>query len=830
MLYKEIIENIVAVMGTETVVFFVASGISVPDPTRAPSGMKLRNDIVEVFRNAVSPPELKDMVGKIASRLQEGTAGAPPLGFEEVCQVVSHVTQDYEGFVGCLDCILNGTVESPRQPNKIHRFLAHCLSFGHVVVTPNYDSMIEEAWYKQLGSGKRLRVCYDEGGFREVMEDIKRGETYGGALLKVHGTFHAYEYLETSAQFDKVRKYDSVVTTLERVGKGLPEAQVSVLQELLRRHSTVFMGYSASDIDIIYPIFARVLADEPSSKLIFWLQWDPNNRCTVVGKEELAEFRREQENVPPLNKKWESFNVATLLDNRNRHGAEERAWRIDADSVPFIGAFASGLRIKLDDWSQSNQSHQSQDVLSTWVAEKEPYQQLLVIAEFAGRVNLWDEQYQLSERALQIPDVPPRVQLMARKMASWATRTINRDESLRQSNVVLQLVDQIEWPDDIFKSIERSHLYSLRGLSFRMTNDIIQARNEMYRALGERPCYEVLCAWALECTRGAKPAETALLEAMRGFLIEDPRDELAEIFNRVANILYTSVRDPATESTSLGMLTVAEQARLKLAIQFARRALQITEETGNVRYRAQVLNILGPALAKLGSRRSVYEAKDLYEESQRVAGQLGWTRESAQHPRQMGIVYEAVAEAQPQGDERLLWLEKAVDAHEEAITNWRIYSDPKAVASDIRTATWHSGRLFIKLGQYESAAAKLRDAISLGGGWQAQVNAKAFLLVALTKGKKEIAPDGVGALSSECTDICSTYSEQLKTPERLKAMPYGCSNALANLQTVRHIAATTGIQPEPHPAELQHRICETCREDPWLTELADLVSKVNHWS
>ena len=831
--YDETIEKLVTVMCEEMVVFFVASGISVPEPTKAPSGMKLRNDIVEAFRSAISMPDLPDLgetMDRCVNRILGEARDAPPLGFEEVCQVVSHATQDYEGFVHCLDTLLNGSAEAPREPNLIHYFLARCLKLGHLVVTPNYDSMIEEAWSRQFGSGEDLEIYYDENGFRQFMENLKRGRGHPG-LLKVHGTFHAYKFPRGCAEPERAQKYESVITTLERVGKGLPQVLTSILRELIRKHSTVFMGYSANDIDIMYPIFAKAVAEEASEKLIFWLQWDPENPCQVLGKQELAEIRAQQQNLPALSRNWGIFNVATLLDNRNQQGVEERAWRIDADSVPFVQALGSKLGYYSDEQIiKSSQHHNSREVLDKWVRGKEVYQQLLALAGLAGRVDLLEEQHRLCDLVLQTQNVPERVQLMTHKMAAWATRTRNREESLCHSTTALELVGKVKWPEDVFKSIEISHLHSLRALSFRMTSDMVRARDEIYRALGERPCYEAVAGWALGHTEPMMPWETAVVRAARKHLVEDPRDEVAEILNRVANVLYTSVRDPSAESTPLGALTVAEEARLKLAIEFAKRALHITDETGNVRCRAQVLNILGPALAKLGTTESVHEAKDLYEKSQRIAGQLGWTRESAQHPRQMGIVYEAVAEVQRESGKRMEWFQKAIEVHEEAIRNWKTYGDPKAkvVADSIRTAKWHLGRILIKKEQYKRASTYFRAVISSGGAWQVQANARAFLLVALIRGKTEAAATEIEALNRECevicSEICSIYEEQLKNPECFKAMPYACSNALANLYTVQHAAAMIGFSLDSRKVStLRSCVCQLCQEDPWLADLGALV-------
>lgn len=826
--YHQTIDKLVTVMRKERVVFFVASGISMPEPTQAPSGMKLRDDIVNTFTSTIakSMPHLSD---SLLNRVSRGTDESPPLGFEEVCQVVSHGTQDYEGFVGCLDRLLNGSTEAPREPNLIHYFLARCLKSRHVVVTPNYDSIIEEAWSRQLGFDEELEIYYDENGFRQFMENLKCG-TRRAVLLKVHGTFRAYKFSRGCAQPERVQEYESVITTLERVGKGLPQVLASVLRELIQEYSMVFMGYSASDIDIIYPIFAKALDEQPSEKLIFWLRWDPENPCSVLGKDDLVKIRRQQQKQPLLSRDWEIFNVSTLLDNRNQQGAEERAWRIDANSEHFVRTVASSLGWDLYKHREAtSQYRNSQAVLDKWATEKEEYQRLLVLASLAGRVGLWDKQYQLCDKVLRMPNIPQPLQLVAHRMAAWATRKINRRKSLKHSAIALQLARQVEWPEDVFMSIEISYLHSLRALSYLMTGEMMRTRYEIYRALHKRPCYEASTIWAFNHAQAMMEWKTALVQAARRHLVEDPRDEVAEILNRVAGVLYTFVRDPCVESTPLGPLTDAERARLEVAIEFARYALHITEETGNVRYRAQVLNRLGPALAKLGTQASVDEAKDLYETSKRIAGQLGWTRESAQHPRQMGIVYEAVAEVQRERDKRMKWFQRAIEMHEEAIRNWDAYGDPKGVAGDIQTARWHLGRILIKKEQYKDAAARLKEVISMGGEWQVQANAKAFLLVALTRGGKEMGDREEIEEETErvCMEICFIYGEQLRSAKRFKATPYAYSNALANLYTVQD-AARKESPLESRASRLRSRVCQICESDSWLAELAPLGRRAIH--
>ncbi len=93
------------------------------------------------------------------------------------------------------------------KPNLNHFFLAGAICEGYIVVTTNFDNLIEEA-YKQIAPGKPLNLILYDKDFNRWL-NTNRNEP---ALFKLHGTILDLDYR---------RKIDTIAATLNSLSSGL---------------------------------------------------------------------------------------------------------------------------------------------------------------------------------------------------------------------------------------------------------------------------------------------------------------------------------------------------------------------------------------------------------------------------------------------------------------------------------------------------------------------------------------------------------------------------------------------------------------------------------
>ena len=271
---QEIIQEIAELIKEGKVLFFVGSGISREKPTYLPTGDTLKNELAESF--------CFDQTNEIKNRLLKAIKN---ITLEEVSQV-------FDEHVGAqlLD-VLSGIFDDVKiQPNRIHQYLAKSLTYGNVVITTNYDSIIERAYIESVlkrdEKRERLGLYYDDTHFDEIndlaIEDLKKSSN----IFKLHGTFQDIRNKKRNTR-------DSVITILTRV-ESLSIPKIKVLRKLFGIYHAVFMGYSARDLDIfdaLLEIFEDKAVSEEAlnscrqgreeflrtriDKKIFWVKYSP---------------------------------------------------------------------------------------------------------------------------------------------------------------------------------------------------------------------------------------------------------------------------------------------------------------------------------------------------------------------------------------------------------------------------------------------------------------------------------------------------------------------------------------------------------------------------
>jgi hypothetical protein len=155
------------------------------------------------------------------------------------------------------------SLEAAAPPQASHRVLASWLSRGGVVVTTNYDSLIERAVREQGDPG--ILVRYDArdqranspSGFETWREDLDRG----GALFKLHGSL--------------VRP-TSCLGALEHVATLLSGPRADLVGAIVRERPVCFVGWRGADPDIP-PLIQAAVGERRSSTPLFWALHSPNS-------------------------------------------------------------------------------------------------------------------------------------------------------------------------------------------------------------------------------------------------------------------------------------------------------------------------------------------------------------------------------------------------------------------------------------------------------------------------------------------------------------------------------------------------------------------------
>ncbi len=216
----------------ENPVYFVASGVSMWDPSNLPTGRELKRNLFAGITNDRHLQHCFNWVyghdGKLVS--DEQWAKVP---LEAIFGFIY-------GEIG--NRLFKGlTFFESTKFNALHHLLVLLAlnTEDRTIITTNFDLLFEACCPKKVMS------CYTTVPKHPSADSVR--------LVKLHGTYA-----------DK----ESIVMTLEREGTGLRPPLRKFLQEFLPGKVICFIGYSASEFDIV-----PMLTDIPFSR-IYWIEKD----------------------------------------------------------------------------------------------------------------------------------------------------------------------------------------------------------------------------------------------------------------------------------------------------------------------------------------------------------------------------------------------------------------------------------------------------------------------------------------------------------------------------------------------------------------------------
>jgi len=642
------------------VAFYCAAGISKNCPTHLPLGGELGQAIISGFLE-MRNEDLTLLIQLVKKRT-----------LEELCGIIQNELERKESLVIKMAQVLDN---EGILPNALHRFMARALHDGHLVITTNYESLIERA-YRDLYKTPfpTEHICYDKDTFaiflsRPANLVFERDDYEPGWLLKLHGSFRVS---------DKDVSH-SVMTTLQRVGQGLPPAAREVFIQVLQNCPLVVLGYGCMDIDIVHEVLILTSSSQP----IWWIKHSLRE-TQVHDYNQLMDLLASEKVQKTEEIELSAHNVASVLCERGKRNGGN-VYQIDAHAghvmlllMDLIGGYW-GTNMELPYTSMGKLDHWVNDFRQFGVGLSE-VEKLMVLAKLAqacgpkkvdGR-DIYDLSNDLFKKTLEETQDNIKKARIHQEMA-WNKY---RQDPERNTDQVIKLCDQA----NVLMGDSESWMFRVSGKSLCAL--AYRRARQIDRAL--RAAEEICDSLPVEVLNGDLPPE-ALLSKLADLIDVEKGDLtlLGSLLRRVAGVYDQCVSGPDTLSTAMchkyqWKLHEQEIEVLRRAQKLLEMDLRLQQLSGEPIQKIQTENQLGLVCSKLGDFR---KANDLHEDSCRVAHQLGRMYEYAQALRNRGLAEEGLRD-----------LDKAISTMSEAL---RLFNDTPA-SNDAHATLWHLGRIRIK--------------------------------------------------------------------------------------------------------------------------------------
>ncbi|MBD3352510.1 MAG: hypothetical protein GF364_13560, partial [Candidatus Lokiarchaeota archaeon] len=237
--------------------FLVGAGISMDPPTSLPSAIEIGQTLIRLC----TPKKYHEKLMKIQS-----------LRFEMIISQMVIYIGDALSYLDYFDLY--------KKPNLIHYFLAHILEKKSLILTTNFDNMVEYAAMNIYGN-----ECQDlivpvitKEDFLQYSEpnDILTENKYG--IYKIHGS-----------KTDVIKQRDttqSLITTMESLGKNKKKGETFSLESfkriafnnLTRDRTLVVMGYSGNDDFDIGPTLKKI----NGIRRLIWIEHSKSLKCNTM--------------------------------------------------------------------------------------------------------------------------------------------------------------------------------------------------------------------------------------------------------------------------------------------------------------------------------------------------------------------------------------------------------------------------------------------------------------------------------------------------------------------------------------------------------------------
>lgn len=287
----------------EKLAILAGAGVSIAPPGRLPSAFQF----LQAFYEVCLPPSCDRNLFLSASS---------DIRFEMVLGIIQH---EFDEDLDILNIFLGG------EPNQNHRCLSELARQGAIIITTNFDSLIEQA----VAGAFEYRLRASESDFREVViEDNKNRHP-------VPEFWHLHGVLEDPSS--KERRSESIVASIRDCWSSkalfrLDKSKGRLLSKTLADRDLLVLGYSGSDDYDIAPALEEIRSDR---RLIWVNHTSPGEGYDSVGVKPL--IRDYLDGYQQGGNFWYRApcvnSLATILGNGARSHDKVHLLRFDTGTV-----------------------------------------------------------------------------------------------------------------------------------------------------------------------------------------------------------------------------------------------------------------------------------------------------------------------------------------------------------------------------------------------------------------------------------------------------------------------------------------------------------------
>jgi tetratricopeptide (TPR) repeat protein len=539
-------------------VFFVGAGISKDPPSCLPLGDELKNEIILAISDGRPKNEVEEIL--------ESTKKQRP-------EVILQIIQD-DGLNQRLELL---DILKTKKPNQNHYCLARAIKYRNIVITTNFDTLIE---YACINEGTQPYVYASEEEFLEWS-----GTETG--VFKIHGTLE---------DIHGKNRTDTIKVTLRQVGRKLSKAKTNVFETLLKNKDIVFIGYSGLDDFDIYPILLKT----QSEKKIFWIEHARNNDPKVHSLKEIKAKKKKD-------------IVDNLFLNRSagvRVTCNTRRFMVDVWNVVDPGSFT------IDRYHEIPLNYTA--FFNQWA--KSVKYKTSIMAKIYYELGRWDRAAQYYEESLIISKGTGDIRETTGVLRSLAPIYF---EGGRLTNALNCLNEALKCADDSGFTIEKARILGNLGTAYSAIGD--WERTIKYYEDSLTLFNKIISTEECELETMEKERAWMLIGMGNAYVGKSVFDKAQEYYSEASGV-FTKLGDIQGKSLTLGSLAnvCARIEESSKAVQYYNESLEISKTIGDKR--REVETLINLELLHLKNRKWVDVLRVLWLLRGKWADALGMLR------------------------------------------------------------------------------------------------------------------------------------------------------------------------------------------------------------
>lgn len=514
------------------------------------------------------------------------------------------------------------------QPNAIHEFLAEMLERGHIVLTTNIDSLIEDAYRQRTDEILKKCAIYD-ADFERLTADPGSAAGY---LIKLHGSFY-------SPSGDDTR--DSIVTLLYQLQCAAAQHKTKLTCALLKDHDWIVLGHSMRDEYDLYPALSD---SQMKKKRIYWIKHcgDPNSCKITCRKDSFTPKLQAEESNSLSTIPWVEVSIRNIKSILSSY--EDRAGvLIETNTLRFVNS----LRKEAASGAQIIASQKGYDIAN-------------------DIIGLWSESLNTIEREKISAEL---LRYLNTKEGNEKALTLFKEASLESIKHLIAQVDLAE-ADTAYRRVREKMDRAELSRGLQKAHTALQTFTDLHDREGVADAYYVLThLYRLQnqADEGVEYGITALQEYTT--LVKTDRMKLyklAQALRSLALIIMNAVPDlpPMKDQKQKKELEELLRSCGDLCVQ----SKAIYDEIGNVTGEGgpnQTLNVHGLIALRMGDYA---QAERLFEEYMHLSDASRFIRESHQGYRNLGLCEFSLA-MENQGDPAVCmkYNDRAIDSFKKGL-------------------------------------------------------------------------------------------------------------------------------------------------------------------